>query len=424
MKKYLKSKFEESSNPSTPNGNDDQHYSNDSQEEVNGNHGDIHPPLPPNPPPPDSPPTFTSKKEIEDDDDDEDYSELVNTSDMSYHTGKSEEMVADFKNSQPKEEKGKEGEEIMCRNFIRGTCNRGASCIFVHKVILSQLDNVYKFCNDFQNSGCKRRNCRFVHATVFERESFRRTAYLPPHAFSHLKENNNIPTPTPAEASSVNTIRAPDGNQPPPPKPDSVTPLPVITCAPAASVDSRTTIGDVFRTVNVPESNPLKREWTDMDDFSSSPRDFDCSEPTKKCKHCDINEFRSELIITKTKKLRQSNEDLNNKITLINSKAQRLWTVLTSIIKSASQKSKIPGNGSSFLNITEDTKQVLREQVAMLSSMSAFNEDNNKVLRDQIAMLSSTEENKITNSGNPGFQSFLTKLLIGSIDPLLSPDAS
>ncbi|KAG6439469.1 hypothetical protein O3G_MSEX000799 [Manduca sexta] len=68
---------------------------------------------------------------------------------------------------------------------------------------------------------------------------------------------------------------------------------------------------------------------------SSSPRDFDCSEPTKKCKHCDINEFRSELIITKTKKLRQSNEDLNNKITLINSKAQRLWTVLTSIIKSA-----------------------------------------------------------------------------------------
>ncbi|KAG6461992.1 hypothetical protein O3G_MSEX012985 [Manduca sexta] len=331
MKKYLKSKFEESSNPSTPNGNDDQHYSNDSQEEVNGNHGDIHPPLPPNPPPPDSPPTFTSKKEVEDDDDDgddEDYSELVNTSDMSYHTSKSEEMVTDIKNSQPKEEKGKEGEEIMCRNFIRGTCNRGASCIFVHKVILSQLDNVYKFCNDFQNSGCKRRNCRFVHATVFERESFRRTAYLPPHAFSHLKENNNIQTPTPAEVSS-------------------------------------------------------------------SPRDFDCSEPTKKCKHCDINEFRSQLIITKTKKLRQNNEDLNNKITLINSKAQRLWTVLTSIIKSASQKSKIPGNGSSFLNITEDTKQVLREQVAMLSSMSAFNEDNNKVLRDQIAMLSSTEENKV-----------------------------
>ncbi|KAG6462998.1 hypothetical protein O3G_MSEX013591 [Manduca sexta] len=236
------------------------------RKEVNGNHGDIHPPLPPNPPPPDSPPTFTSKKEIEDDDDDgddEDYSELINTSDMSYHTSKSEEMVIDFKNSQPKEEKGKEGEEIMCRNFIRGTCNRGASCIFVHKVILSQLDKVYKFCNDFQNSGCKRRNCRFVHATVFERESFLRTAYLPPHAFSHLKENNNIQTPTPAEASPVNTFRAPDGNQPP----------------------------------------PLKLD-------------------------------RSQLIITKTKKLRQSN-DLNNKITLINSKAQRLWTVLTSIIKSA-----------------------------------------------------------------------------------------
>lgn len=35
------------------------------------------------------------------------------------------------------------------------------------------------FCHDFQNSTCRRPNCKFLHYTKEEEEMFRRTGYLP-----------------------------------------------------------------------------------------------------------------------------------------------------------------------------------------------------------------------------------------------------
>lgn len=99
---------------------------------------------------------------------------------------------------------GEEKEVIMCKNFFRGACNRGGSCIFAHKVILSQLKEVYRFCNDFQNSKCTRPKCRFVHATVFEKEHFLRTGYLPSHALEHIKETNKQSPGSPA-VGKINT---------------------------------------------------------------------------------------------------------------------------------------------------------------------------------------------------------------------------
>lgn len=90
-----------------------------------------------------------------------------------------------------------EPEEIMCRNFFRGACNRGSKCIYSHKMILSQLKDVYRFCNDFQNTGCKRPKCKFVHASVFEKENFLRTGYLPKHTTAHFAENISVLPPPP-----------------------------------------------------------------------------------------------------------------------------------------------------------------------------------------------------------------------------------
>ena len=158
------------------------------------------PPLPPNPPPPDSPPMIINlKQEIEDDD----YKGSTST-EISSDFSQSEEIKATaavIKTDNSEEKPG----VTMCRNFARGTCKKGAACIFAHELILSQLPGVYTFCRNFQNSVCSFPKCKFVHATVFEKEHFFRTGYLPPHTLAHLKETTVVQQPPPPSRTEGNT---------------------------------------------------------------------------------------------------------------------------------------------------------------------------------------------------------------------------
>ena len=65
----------------------------------------------------------------------------------------------------------------ICRDFLRNVCKRGAHCRYWHPPPDSAVDVV--FCHDFQNAGCRRVDCRFVHCTRDEEEQYRRTGQLP-----------------------------------------------------------------------------------------------------------------------------------------------------------------------------------------------------------------------------------------------------
>ncbi|PIK37858.1 putative zinc finger CCCH domain-containing protein 10-like [Apostichopus japonicus] len=65
----------------------------------------------------------------------------------------------------------------VCRDFLRKVCNRGKNCKFLHP---DNAEKKLEFCHDFQNSICRRRNCRFIHCTRDEE--------------SHYLENGNLPT--------------------------------------------------------------------------------------------------------------------------------------------------------------------------------------------------------------------------------------
>ncbi|MFH4978640.1 hypothetical protein AB6A40_005349 [Gnathostoma spinigerum] len=58
----------------------------------------------------------------------------------------------------------------VCRDFLKNICNRGSRCKFYHPENIernrdsSSRNSEFNFCIDFQNRGCQRENCRFVHA--------------------------------------------------------------------------------------------------------------------------------------------------------------------------------------------------------------------------------------------------------------------
>lgn len=59
-------------------------------------------------------------------------------------------------------------ENDVCRDFLNNICNRGEKCRFYHppneEGKSAQSGDNYNFCIDFQNKGCFRANCRFIHA--------------------------------------------------------------------------------------------------------------------------------------------------------------------------------------------------------------------------------------------------------------------
>ena len=71
----------------------------------------------------------------------------------------------------------------MCRDFLRNVCLRGRRCRYRHPGSVEALQlsrsSELTFCHDFQNAGCRRPSCRFVHCTRDEEERFRRGGALP-----------------------------------------------------------------------------------------------------------------------------------------------------------------------------------------------------------------------------------------------------
>ncbi|KAM3723328.1 Zinc finger CCCH domain-containing protein [Dirofilaria immitis] len=63
-------------------------------------------------------------------------------------------------------------QQDICRDFLNNMCNRGSRCKFYHppSIVRQRASQQtpegieYRFCIDYQNSGCHRDNCRYVHA--------------------------------------------------------------------------------------------------------------------------------------------------------------------------------------------------------------------------------------------------------------------
>jgi len=78
--------------------------------------------------------------------------------------------------SRPKVDVGG-GQSNICRDFLRNVCKRGAHCRYWHPPPDVAVDVV--FCHDFQNAGCRRVDCRFIHSTREEEEVYRCNGQLP-----------------------------------------------------------------------------------------------------------------------------------------------------------------------------------------------------------------------------------------------------
>ncbi|KAI6206651.1 hypothetical protein M3Y94_00936800 [Aphelenchoides besseyi] len=71
------------------------------------------------------------------------------------------------------------GRRDVCRDYLNKICNRGTRCKFYHppgegsNAPDAHEKEDFNFCIDFQNQGCYRENCRFVHATAQDVETYR-----------------------------------------------------------------------------------------------------------------------------------------------------------------------------------------------------------------------------------------------------------
>lgn len=70
----------------------------------------------------------------------------------------------------------------VCRDYLRNVCKRGVHCRYWHPSSDVSISGVV-FCHDFQNAGCRRVGCRFIHCTREEEEQYRRTGQLPTAVF-------------------------------------------------------------------------------------------------------------------------------------------------------------------------------------------------------------------------------------------------
>ena len=71
----------------------------------------------------------------------------------------------------------------ICRDFLRNVCKRGKRCKYRHpeppeaRELGKQAE--FTFCHDFQNSGCRRAHCKFIHCSREEEEYYKQTGQLP-----------------------------------------------------------------------------------------------------------------------------------------------------------------------------------------------------------------------------------------------------
>jgi len=82
-----------------------------------------------------------------------------------------------------------------CRDFERGVCSRGNRCKFYHPDNIPQPmgDKKLPICKDFQNKGCDRNKCKFLHVTQDEEAHYNSTGVLPHHGGrSDIAPNGNM----------------------------------------------------------------------------------------------------------------------------------------------------------------------------------------------------------------------------------------
>jgi len=73
-------------------------------------------------------------------------------------------------------------DRATCRDYERGVCNRGDKCRYNHPEGVKPSDNQkLPICKDYQNKGCSRMKCKFLHVTVDEEAEYMKTGTLPEH---------------------------------------------------------------------------------------------------------------------------------------------------------------------------------------------------------------------------------------------------
>ena len=75
-------------------------------------------------------------------------------------------------------------EDDVCRDYMRNVCTRGRRCRYRHPPLEERSEQPpprrdLTFCHDYQNNGCSRPSCKFLHCSRDEQEYFHRTGLLP-----------------------------------------------------------------------------------------------------------------------------------------------------------------------------------------------------------------------------------------------------
>ncbi|XP_050361027.1 uncharacterized protein LOC126780511 isoform X2 [Nymphalis io] len=330
----------------------------------------VQPPLPLDPPP-DSPIYLNMivKQEVEDTD-------YNNSCDNSLVISNQEPQVNSETNNVTQEKSTEKTKTPICRDYIRGTCKRQGTCKFAHKYDVSQLEGVYTFCHKYQNSVCTFANCKYVHADVFEERQFYRTGILPPHALAHHKKVLQPPPPPPPPEEPPPDLPSMAFTNPPPPLHTEMDKS-ILSVIPSSSLESR---GFTDLLPPTRYTSPLKREWNNIEPFGTSPCDLDTTEHlSKKCKHCDIMEFRLQYNKDKVEKMRQTKEELTKKMTILDKKSDKLYTIIMALLKpQITSKSQSHTNGLTLLNGENKEKSLLEQLNTIMnvtSRLSTLGED-------------------------------------------------
>lgn len=86
-------------------------------------------------------------------------------------------------------------QDNICRDFLRNVCHRGMRCKYRHpdgneaKGPSSQINFI--FCHDYQNTECRRPNCKFIHCDRSDEDYYHATGELPTNVAGVMGLNNN-----------------------------------------------------------------------------------------------------------------------------------------------------------------------------------------------------------------------------------------
>lgn len=95
---------------------------------------------------------------------------------------RSPNSTSDNSDDNSENDKSEKSDDI-CRDFLRNVCKRGKRCKYRHpeppeaRELGKQVE--FTFCHDFQNSGCRRAHCKFIHCSREEEEYYKQTGQLP-----------------------------------------------------------------------------------------------------------------------------------------------------------------------------------------------------------------------------------------------------